>query len=913
MNFSKFGSSIRVDCQLAMLDCLKMSARSCIRNLVLVWLAAMTLTASAESPFSFESTPGLLPKTVVPSHYAIYLRPNLEKFTTRGSETVDIEVLKPVKEIVLNAAEMEVTRATLSDLKATNANDVALKRRLNLGKETVTLKSPKEIKPGKYRLSLEFTGQIGEQAQGLFYVNYAAPSGKKVMLGTQMEPSDARRMFPCWDEPVYRAIYELTVVLPQKHKAISNMPIERETRLAGGLKEVKFARTPPMASYLVALVSGEFDELQDESDGVRLRVIATEGKSEQGRYALQAAKGLLAYYDEYFGIKYPLPKLDLIAIPGGFSGAMENWGAITFNESILLFDPKTSSQQTKRDIFVTVAHEMSHQWFGNLVTTAWWNNLWLNEGFASWMEVKATDHFNPDWQMWLSAALDKAAVMSGDAHSTTHPIQQQVGNESEANDAFDSITYQKGGAFLRMLEDYLGEEEFRKGVHRYLSAHQYSNATTADLWEALEKVSGKPVHKISAGWTEQPGLPVVNVKTDCVNGQQVVSLEQERFTVLDPHARPLLWKIPVALMDAAGPKAASHVLLQDKSASTNFGDCDGIIKANAGDAGYYRVSYAPAPFSRLLARITQLPDADRLNLLNDEWAMVEANRTSATNYFSLVKSLRHDQVFAIWDQILSTLFLIDDLEQNRPERAAFQEYARRLLRPQLQRLGWEPRAGEPSTDALLRTRIIGALGHYGDKAVVAEAKARFENFITNPETLPADLRPPVFKIAGRYSDKKTYEQLHELARNAKGTEERQLYYSAMADALDTELATATLTLSLTNETVPQEATELVIQVGANGEHKELAWEFVKQHKTELLAKVDSSERNNYVPSVLSSFSDTSRADELEAYVKKNVSEDAMIKAREGAEAIRFKAALKQRELPVIDQWIAAQPARETKR
>ena len=869
-------------------------------------MAVMVLPAWAETPFSFESTPGLLPKTVVPSHYAIHLRPNLEKFTTRGSEVVEIEVLKPVKEIIMNAAEMEVTGATLRDLNATVRDEIALKHRLNLGKELVTLKSPKAIKPGKYRLALEFTGQIGEQAEGLFYAKYMAPSGKKVMLGTQMEPTDARRMFPCWDEPVYRATYELTVVLPAKHKAFSNMPIERETPLDGGLKEVKFARTPPMASYLVAFVSGELEELQDESDGVRLRVITTEGKKEQGRYALAAAKELLVYYDQYFGIKYPLPKLDLIAIPGGFSGAMENWGAITFNDGFLLFDPQTSSQQTKRDIFVTVAHEMSHQWFGNLVTTAWWNNLWLNEGFASWMEVKATDHFNPGWQMWLSAALEKAGVMSSDAHGTTHPIQRPVGSESEANDAFDNITYQKGGAFLRMLEDYLGEEEFRNGVHRYLAAHQYSNATTADLWEALEKVSGKPIRKISAGWTEQPGLPVVNVKTECVNGKQVVALEQERFTVQDPHARPWLWKIPVALLDVAKPQVASHVLLEDKSNSITLGDCDGAIKANAGDAGYYRIAYAPAAFARLETHLTELSAADRLNLLNDEWAMVEANRTSATNYFSLVKLQRQDHTYAIWEQILSTLSLIDDLEQNRPGRDAFEEFARQLLRPQLQRLGWVPKAGESNNDALLRARIIGALGHYGDQAVIAEARGRFENFLTKPETLAADLRPPVFKIVGRFSDKKTYEQLHDLARNAKGTEERQLYYGAMTRAIDPKLAAATLVLSLTNELVAEEATELVIQVAANGEHKDLAWEFVKQHKTELLAKAGSFERNNYVPYVMSSFSDAARADELETYVRKNVSEDAMIKAREGAEAIRFKAALKQRELPVIDQWVAVQ-------
>ncbi|MDB6122831.1 MAG: aminopeptidase, partial [Pedosphaera sp.] len=520
-------------------------------SIFLVLLVALTVvTARGELPFSFESTPGQLPKTVIPRHYAINIQPDLEKFMTHGSVVVDLEVVKPVKEIVLNA-DMQVTKATFHGQNETVPTDVTLKPKQDLSRQIVTLKLPNEVAPGKYQLRLEFIGQITEQAQGLFYVKYPTPSGKKVMLGTQMEPTDARRMFPCWDEPAFRASFQLTVTVPEKHLAISNTPIEHEKKLAGSLKEITFARTPSMASYLMVFVSGELEELKDKAEGVQIRIITTEGKKEQGRYALAATKKLLAYYNHYFGIKYPLPKLDQIAIPGGFSGAMENWGAITYNEGMLLYDPKTSSQHTKQQVFVTVAHEMAHQWFGNLVTTAWWNNLWLNEGFASWMEVKATDHFNPDWQMWLSANSEKSAVMSGDARNTTHPIQQIVNNESQANDAFDSITYQKGQAFLRMLESYVGEEEFRKGIHQYLADHLYANTTTADLWEALEKVSGKPIKTISVGWTEQPGLPVVKVKTDCVDGKQVVALEQERFTVQDPQAAPLLWKIPVGLMNAA--------------------------------------------------------------------------------------------------------------------------------------------------------------------------------------------------------------------------------------------------------------------------------------------------------------------------------------------------------------------------
>jgi aminopeptidase N len=867
-------------------------------SVLLLLLALSPHTTLADQPFAFDTTPGKLPKTVVPRHYAIRLQPDLEKFTTRGSMTVDLEVRQPVSEIVLNALDIEVTGASLI------ANhETPLQINQNADKQLITLKLPAPIGPGSYHLALEFTGRLTEHAQGLFYVRYAAPSGKKIMLATQMEPTDARRMFPCWDEPAFRATYDLTVVVPKKHLAVSNMPVERETGLSNGLKEVKFMRTPPMASYLVVLVSGELEELKGEAAGVKIRVITTEGKREQARYALAVTEKVLPYYNHYFGIRYPLPKLDQIAVPGGFEGAMENWGGITYNESTLLFDPKTSSQQTKRDIFVTVSHEMAHQWFGNLVTMAWWDNLWLNEGFASWMENKATDHFNPDWEMQLTAGLEKNGVMSEDARKTTHPIQSAVDNESEANDSFDNITYIKGQAFLQMLENYLGENQFRKGIHRYLAAHEYSNTTTADLWGALEKSSGKPVAALSAGWTEQPGLPVVMMKSDCVDGRQIVTLTQERFTVRDPDAPPLSWAIPVAWFNTTHPSAAHYTLLETTPTNIALPDCSGLIKLNAGNFGYYRVAYEPVWYQKI--KIIGLPPADQLDLLSDTWAMAEAGRASSTSYLALVEALQSAKTYAVWSHILSVLGTIDTLEQNQPGRAKFQQYARLLLQPQWQRLGWSPHPGEPVGDALLRSSILAALGRFGDPAVIAEARARFDQFLKSPDTLPADLRPSVLNIVGRYGDRKTYGELHALARHATGTEERQMDYRALAGALDPVLAQTTLDLSLTDETVPQEASDLVPQVANSGEQTDLAWKFTRQHIQELLAKVDSFNRDDYVPSIFGSCSDAARADELKAFVAANVSADAAAKTDETAEDILFKAALKQRELPQIDRWVGA--------
>ena len=871
-----------------------------MRFLVVIWLLA-AISAFAETPFDFNSTPGKLPKTVIPRHYDIRLEPDLEKFTTHGRVTIDIEVLKPVSEIVLNALDLEISRATLMGPKEIN-----LQPQIDHDKQTLTLPLSQEIPPGKYQLRLEYSGHITEQAQGLFFVKYASPSGQKIMLGTQMEPTDARRMFPCWDEPVFRAVYELTVVVPEKHLAVSNMPIEREKNLGNGRKEVKFRPTPPMASYLVVLVSGELEELKGEAEGVKLRVITTEGKREQARYALDVAKKVLAYYDNYFGNKYPLPKLDLIAVPGGFDGAMENWGGITFEESMLLFDPKTSSEQTREDIFVTVSHEMAHQWFGNLVTMAWWNDLWLNEGFATWMENKATDHFNPGWDTWLDADGEKGGVMSDDATSSTHPIESEVTTESDASDAFDNITYEKGEAFLRMLEDYMGEAQFRAGVHRYLAAHEYSSTTSADLWDALAVESGKPIKEMATAWTEQPGLPVVKVAADCVDGRQTVSLTQERFTVDYPDADPQWWTIPVSWADTVHPKPEEHLLLD--SAATNkpltftLSNCDEVIELNPQSIGYYRVEYDPALFQKLEQRAAGLAPAAKLTLASDTWAMVQAQRASITNFLGLAGALQSTTTFAVWDQIISVLESVDGLEQGLPGRAAFQSRACDLLQAQWRRLGWEPRRGESAGDALLRSRVIGALGRFGDKAVIAAAGQRFEKFLKQPDSLPADLRSAVLGIVGRYSDRKTYDELHDLARQAPRTEERQRYYRAMSSALDPDLARETLAISLTEETVPQEAANLVAQIAANGEHTDLAWDFAKRHAKALLAKVDSFSRNDYLPSILDASTNPDQAGEMLGYVKIYVSEDALSRAQQTADQIRYRDAFKQRVAPEIDQW-----------
>ncbi len=684
------------------------------------------------------------------------------------------------------------------------------------------------------------------------------------------------------------------------------MPVESETGTPEG-KKVRFGETPPMASYLVVFCAGELEAIHGETDGVKIGVVTTKGKAETGRYALESAEKILHYYDEYFGIKYPLPKLDLIAVPGGFGGAMENWGGITFYESALLFDPAKSSERTKEGIFEITAHEMAHQWFGDLVTMAWWDNLWLNEGFASWMGTKCSDHFNPQWQVWLRANAEKQSAMATDSLSSTHPIQQPVKTENEADSAFDEITYEKGQSFLRMLESYLGEDGFRAGIRAYMQAHKFSNSTTADLWNALGEASKKPVGALAASWTEQPGPPLVSLSA----GATGLTISQERFTIHQQNPQPLQWKIPIAWRDLEAPASTSPpvFLLEEKSALLPDVQPGQIVKLNAGDAGYYRVEYDAAHFEELHSSAAQWPEADKVNLLSDTWALVEADRRPIANYFKLVETLRDGDGLAQWEQIIATLSYIDVLYIGNEQRPAFQAYARFLLKPVFERLGWDAKPGEEPAGGLLRVNLIAHLGDWGDKDVMNAARERFQKFLVDPKTLPPDLRPAVLDTVGRYADQKTWETLHELGLKTKSIEEKGTYYGALAAALAPELARKTLPLALTDELPAPHAIRLVVEVSRFGEQPALAWEFSQAHRKQLDLKLDALGKVYFAPGVMRGFSDTARALELEEYARKNLPSDAKSEIGKAAEEIRFKADFKARLLPAIAKWIAAKTSR----
>jgi aminopeptidase N len=876
-----------------------------------LWLGAAG-PLRAEKPFAFADTPGQLPKTAVPRHYKLRIQPDLAARTTTGTARIELEVLTPVPELVLNALQLEITSAALVD---NPARPQPLAVRLDAEKQTLALALPGGWAAGRHTITISYRGKIGTQAEGFFVDKYPTATGDKLMLGTQMEPTDARRVFPCWDEPVYRATYDLTLVVPAKLMAVSNMPITRETPLAGGLKEVVFDRTPSMASYLVAIYAGEFEAVEGEQDGVKLRILTTEGKRATAVYALESTQRILAYYNQYFGVRYPLPKLDQIAVPNAFAtfGAMENWGCITYIDTAILFNPVGSSQARREAVFGTIAHEVAHQWFGNLVTMAWWDNLWLNEGFASWMGTKCTDALNPAWLAWLRANNQKNAAMALDARRTTHPILQPIRNESQATDAFDAISYLKGQSFLRMLEAYLGADTFRAGIRRYIEDNALSNSTTANLWSALAAASGKPVPALAADWVERPGFPIVTVTTAGTGTDRRLVLAQTRFTYDNLPAAPLLWKIPLTLANTAALDAPAVCLLATAAGTAPVPAGSGTVKANVGDAGYYRVLYDDPLAEALGHALPSLPLADQLNLLTDTDALVEAGRLSSPAYLELVEHLRGSHSEPVWSEIIGSLGGIDFLERGRPGRRAFQAWAVSQLAPQLARLGWEPVPGESPLDGTLRGELVGTLGFFGDHATIAECYRRFDAYRSNPTSLPGDLRGPVLAVVGRYATRPVYDQLHAMAKEALTTEDQRRAYAAMQSAVDPALAKATLELSLGDEMPASEAGRNAARVAASSEQTALAWDFACTHLTVLLAKFPFFGRNQYLPRVANSFTDAARADELLALVRAHLPAGALPEAEKAADLIRHNAAVKQRELPKIDAWVKTRltPAPET--
>ena len=711
-----------------------------------------------------------LPANVRPIKYRLTLEPDLDKFTFRGDEAVDIEVLESTSVITLNCIEIEIQSCQL-----TFDDDTSVSPQSTLfdkSQETVSFKFSSPVTSGKARLDIGFTGELNDKLRGFYRSHYTDGEGQERYLATtQFEATDARRAFPCWDEPAVKATFDLTLVVPSQLVAISNMPVADETEIRPGFNAMRFAETPVMSTYLLAFVVGDLAAVEQRiDDGTLIRVWATRGKEEQGRYALDVSVRLLAYMNDYFGIPYPLPKLDHLAIPDFAAGAMENWGAITYRETALLVDPQDSSAGTRQVVAAIIAHEMAHMWFGDLVTMAWWNDLWLNESFASWMGDKAVDHLHPEWEMWTQfLTADTNRALSLDGLKNSHPIEQEVNNPAEIGQLFDAISYSKGASILRMLEHFLGSETFREGLHHYLTNHQYSNAQTQDLWDALGHASAQPVTAIMDTWVKQTGYPVLDVQVHRQKDGIDVTLSQSRFvyeSVLGKGgADDTLWHMPVSVRTASDAHPVS-TLMDGPEATTrvepaSYGSPEEWIKVNPLQTGFYRVKYPEEELAKLTSPIQNLvlPAADRLGVQNDAYALARAGHISATQFLTIAEAYGNETDVSVCADLAANLGGLDTLLWDEPYYTKFQAFARGVFQSIGRRIGWDARPGEGHLDVLLRSTVLAQLGNYEDADTISEARSRFDQYVEDSASVRPDIRSVVFRLAAKRGDRSTYDTI----------------------------------------------------------------------------------------------------------------------------------------------------------
>jgi aminopeptidase N len=849
-----------------------------------------------------------LPRTARPSHYAIEVTPHADKMTFDGKVSIDIDVLAPTSTIVLQAANLTFGNSTLV---AKGGKPQAARVSVDAEQQTASFAFDKTLAPGRYTLSTDYAGVINTQANGLFALDYQTESGKKRALYTQFENSDARRFVPSWDEPNFKATFDLTVNAPSADMVVSNMPEASSKDLGSGMKQVVFKTSPKMSTYLLFLGLGEFERatLQAENGKgkpVEIGVIAQKGKVEQARFALEGSRDVLREYNDYFGVPFPLPKLDNIAAPGRsqFFSAMENWGAIFTFESTLLLDPAISNVSDQQRVFTVAAHEIAHQWFGNLVTMAWWDDLWLNEGFASWMEGRTTRKLHPEWDTdHVEAAFTSRGAMGRDAYATTHPVVQHIATVEQASQAFDGITYGKGSAVIGMLEDYVGADAWRDGVRSYIAKRAYGNAVTDDLWQEIDKAApGKQFMDVAHDFTLQPGVPLVKASATCDGGKTVVSLEQGEYTVDRPGKAPLRWRVPVTLR--SGDSEPVRVLVDGK-ASVALPGCDVPLLVNAGQNGYYRTLYAPAQFKALADRFASLPVVDQAGVMMDAGALAAVGLQPESDSLDLTTKIALDASPALWQMLAGSVGGIDDLfEGDAKRQAAARAYALSRLSPKFQQLGWDNREGDSVTTKQLRTSLIGILSGLGDQKVIAEARRRFTASQTDPKALSPDLRRTVLGIVARNADAATWDQLHALAQREKSSMIRDQYYGLLAAAKDKALAQRALDMALTDE--PGATNSAGIISGVSREHPEMAFDFAVAHRAQVDTLVDSTSRARYYPGLGSGASDLAMVAKIKAFAEQHIAATSRRDAETVISGIETRIKLRAQRKPQVDAWLKKQ-------
>ncbi len=796
-----------------------------------------------------------------PINYELTFEPDLKKFTFNGTELISVVCKKPINTITMHCAELKIKSCTVKSAGKLIKSTL----KINEKKEELQIKLGSKIK-GKATIHLEFQGILNDRLLGFYRSQYKQGGKTKYLATTQFEAADARRAFPCWDEPQTKATFEISIIAENKYTAISNMPIKSKKKI--GTKTIyKFYKTPTVSTYLIYLGVGEFEYLTGKSGKIQIRVITTKGNKSKGKFSLELGKKLLTSYEKYFGIKYPLPKLDLIAIPDFAAGAMENWGAITFRETILLYDPKTSSTRTKQFIAEVISHEIAHMWFGNLVTMKWWNDLWLNESFATFMATKFVDKFYPEWDLWNQFVEDAMNTAMGlDSLKTTHPIDVKVNSPAEVREIFDAISYDKGGCVLRMLEHYVGEPNFRKGLKKYLSDFKYKNAEGADLWNAIGKASRMPVTSMINTWLKQPGFPLVEINQD----GNTLKLKQKRYLLeSDKKFSKGLWSIPLSL---GLENEITKKLFSKKSMSIKIPNNTIGFVANYGRQGFYRVKYDEGILLdlKMLVDEKRIPAIDRWAIQNDLFSLCVSGDEDVRNYLDFSDAYFDEDSYLASVNVAHNLASLYFRAFNEKFVEEIRGYAVNYFRKILFNVGWDSKKSDKHTDALLRSFAISALGKMDDEYVTEEALRRYKKFLKSPGSLSPDLVEPICSIAAWNGNAKTHAELTKLYRNAKTMEEKLRFLGAMCGFKNTKLLLKSLNFSQTSEVRSQNMQLPIMKVAANPYGDKVLWSWLKKNWKKLNKKVGhGNPLFNRIVASITSVADDSMEKEIIQFFKKN--------------------------------------------
>jgi aminopeptidase N/puromycin-sensitive aminopeptidase len=837
-----------------------------------------------------------LPQSVHPEHYSLILTPDLKAATFIGNETIDLTLAEPADRITLNALEIAFDGVTIT--AGDNKQEAVVS--LDQDKQQATFSFPEKIPAGKAMLAIRYKGILNNELRG-FYLSKTARRNYAV---TQFEATDARRAFPSFDEPAFKATFDVSLVVDSGDTAISNGEIVDDTPgPVAGKHTLRFATTPKMSTYLVAFLVGDFQCTSGESDGVDIRSCATPEKVSLTPYSVDVAKYVMHYYNNYFRIPYPLKKLDLIAIPDFEAGAMENFGAITFRETDLLVDPKKASIGTQKEIALVVAHEMAHQWFGDLVTMQWWDNLWLNEGFATWMENKPVAAMHPEWNINQMVAAGVNDTLNLDAQPTTRPIRAKAETPGEIGQMFDGIAYGKAGAVLLMVENYLGEDTFRQGVHNYLAAHKYSNATAEDFWGAQTTTSHKPVDKIMESLVAQPGEPILTFG-EPASGKVAVS--QRRF-YLSPGIQPgpaQKWTLPVCFKAGTGQEC--ELLTPSDSALKE--PAGKLFFANAGGMGYYRSAYTPSEYAALAAQVeTGLSPTERIRLIGNEWTQVRSSKSPIGMYLDLLEAIKSDQNAEVIGSTMGGIAsAYSRVAATAKERSALAAWIRKTFTPEYFKLGL-PSENDSANTRELRSQLFFLLGYYGkDPTILAKAREISEKYLADPSSEDATLGQTALRIAARFGDAALFDKLQKIYETSTNPELQLTALHLLAEFEDPALVRRSLDYAASSKVRNQDAvTQFSIPLQRD-ESREQAWRYIQNNWDKVKAQFTAGMGSRLVGAT-SYFCSVEAQNDVKNFFATHKVNASDIALKHALENINGCVELRALQAPKLKQWLATKP------